>query len=137
MPFGFSKDKLPTQLFINNEYVASKSQKTFSLQNPKDSSLVSDQIPLAGAEDVDAAVTAAEAAFPAWKRLGASQRRDILLKFADLIDENSVGLAELTRITLGAPYEAFGKFEAGLAANVRSFLCVATWSSLYIRLCFY
>jgi aldehyde dehydrogenase (NAD+) len=114
----FSKTNLPTQLFINNEYVASKNEKKLSLNNPRDQSLVSDNIPLAGADDVDAAITAAEVAFKSWKKIGASQRRNIMLKFADLIEKNIESLAELTRITLGAPYEAFGRFEATMAAEV-------------------
>lgn len=62
-------------------------------------------------------MAAAEKAFPAWKKLGAIARRDIMLKFAELILKNGEALAELTRITLGAPYGSFGKFETGLAAE--------------------
>ena len=87
------------------------------MYNPKDNSLVSDKVPVAGPEDVDAAVAAAEAAFPAWKAITAIERRNILNKFASLIDQNSKQLAELTRITLGAPYESFGKFEVAMAAE--------------------
>jgi aldehyde dehydrogenase (NAD+) len=120
MAFKYSKSNLAKQLFINNEYVESKNSKKLSVYNPVDGTLVADDIALAGEQDVDAAVAAAEKAFPAWKALPTGQRRAIMLKFATLIEENAVVLAELTRITLGAPYEAFGKFEAGLAAEVRS-----------------
>lgn len=118
MSFSFSKSKLPLQLFINNEYVDSKNSKKLTLRNPTDGSLISDQVPLGGEHDVDAAVAAAEKAFPAWKKVPGGQRRDIMLKFAALIEQHTVALAELTRITLGAPYEAFGKFEADLCAEV-------------------
>lgn len=87
------------------------------LFNPKDGSLVANDIDLAGAEDVDIAVAAAEKAFPAWKKLAPNTRRDIMLKFADLIEKHGDALAELTRITLGAPYSTFGKFETALAAE--------------------
>jgi len=40
-----------------------------------------------------------------------------MVKFADLIEKHGDALAELTRITLGAPYGSFGKFETGLAAE--------------------
>lgn len=119
MSFPFSKSKLPLQLFINNEYADSKNSKKLTLHNPKDGSLISDQAPLGGEHDVDAAVAAAEKAFPTWKKVSGSKRREIMLKFAALIEKHSLALAELTRITLGAPYEAFGKFEAGLCADVR------------------
>lgn len=114
---SFSPTNLPTKLFINNEYVDAKSTETFTVHNPKDNSLVSDKVPAAGPDDVDAAVAAAEAAFPAWKALTAVERRNILLNFADLIEQHEVPLAELTRITLGAPYQAFGKFEVAMAAE--------------------
>ncbi|KAJ5670848.1 uncharacterized protein N7477_006211 [Penicillium maclennaniae] len=110
---GFSADNLPTKLFINNEFISAKSQETLSLFNPKDNSLVSDKVPVAGREDVDAAVAAAEAALPAWKAVAASERRDIMLNFASLLEQH----AELTRITLGAPYLAFGRFEINLCAE--------------------
>lgn len=121
----FSRNRLPTQLFINNEYVSPKSPAVFSVSNPRDNSLVSDKVPLAGADDVDAAVAAADAAFPQWKAISASERRAILLKFADLVEKHAEVLGELTRITLGAPYQAFGRFEVGLCAE--SFQYNAGW----------
>ena len=127
MTFPFSRTKLPNQLFINNEYVDSKNSAKLTLKNPHDGSLVSNETALAGEADVEAAIKAAEAAFPAWKRLGASARRDMMNKFADLVTKNTEALAELTRITLGAPYEAFGKFEAGLCAEVG---CLMVWRIL-------
>lgn len=118
MAFPFSRTQLPTQLFINNEYVSSNNNKTLTVHNPKDGSLVSDSVPCAGEADVEAAVTAAEAAFPAWKRILPSTRRDMLLKFASLIEEHAEALGELNRITLGVPYEALGKFENHMCAEV-------------------
>ena len=118
--FEFSAKNLPKSLFINNEYVASKSNKTLSVHNPKDGALVADDVPIAVQEDVDAAVEAAEKAFPKWKKFSANARRDVLLKFAALLEQHIEALAELTRITLGAPFGAFGKFEVALAAEVSS-----------------
>jgi aldehyde dehydrogenase (NAD+) len=39
-------------------------------------------VPLAGKEEIDAAVAAARKAFPAWKRLPGSERRQLMIKFA-------------------------------------------------------
>jgi aldehyde dehydrogenase (NAD+) len=116
--FTFSAKNLPKKLYIDNQYVAAKSDKTLSVYNPKDNSLVADDVPVAGQADVDAAVEAAERAFPAWKKFTAAARRDVLYKFAALLEQHTEALAELTRITLGAPYGAFGKFEIGLASEV-------------------
>jgi len=113
----FSKSNLPKQLIINNEYVDSKNSKKLTVHNPKDGSLIADDVPLAGEYDVDAAVAAAEKAFPAWKATPPTKRRDMLLKFADLIEQNTQSLSELTRITLGAPHASFGGFEISLCAE--------------------
>lgn len=117
MAFNFSKKNLPKQLFINNEYVDSKSNQKFSIYNPSNGSLVADDIPVAGEEDVDLAVEAAEKAFPAWKAMKATDRRVIMLKFADLLDKYNSELAELSQITMGAPYEAWGQFEVDMASQ--------------------
>lgn len=51
------------------------------------------QLPDSGPADVAAAVAAAEAALPAWRRLPAEERGRILVKIADLIDANLERLA--------------------------------------------
>ncbi|MCJ1298335.1 hypothetical protein MMC08_001124 [Hypocenomyce scalaris] len=122
---GSLNEKLPNQLFINNEFVNAKSKKMLTVRNPKDNSLVADDIPIAGAEDIDAAVAAAEAAFPAWKKMTPDERRKILLKLADLVDENTEYLSSLSRLTLGSPFEAFGKFESAMCS--KAFKYYAGW----------
>ena len=129
MPLQYSTKNLPKQNFINNEYVDSKNSKKLTLYNPKDGSLISDDVPLAGEEDVDAAVEAAEKAFMGWKKMAATQRRNILLKFADLVEQNAKEIAQLSRISLGAP-AAFGAFEGGLCAEVR-WKAVAWFARVY------
>ena len=117
MKLQYSPKNLPKQIFINNEYVDAKSSKKLTLYNPKDGSLLADDVPLAGEQDVDAAVDAAEKAFPAWKKMSANARRGIMNKFADLVEKNAEGIAQLSRISLGAP-AGFGSFEIGLCAEV-------------------
>jgi aldehyde dehydrogenase (NAD+) len=119
MPLQYSTKSLPKQLFINNEYVDSKNPKKLTLHNPKDGSLIANDVPLAGEQDVDAAVDAAEKAFVGWRKMAATERRNILLKFADLIESNANEIAQLSRISLGAP-ASFGAFEGGLCAEVRT-----------------
>ncbi|KAI1334533.1 aldehyde dehydrogenase [Xylariaceae sp. FL0016] len=123
--FPWSRSTLPKQLFINNEHVDAKNPKKLEVHNPKDGSLVADDVALAGQDDVDAAVAAAEAAFPAWKKTLATKRRDCMLKLADLIEQHGTAFAELTRLTLGAPYAAFGSFEVYMAAE--AFRYFAGW----------
>jgi aldehyde dehydrogenase (NAD+) len=118
MPFDFFSDNLPKKLFINNEYVDSKAKQLISVYNPKDGSLVADDVHQAGELDVNLAVSAAEKALPSWKAMKALERRQIMLKFADLLEIHNSRLAELSRITMGAPYEAWGKFEVGTGAEL-------------------
>jgi aldehyde dehydrogenase (NAD+) len=96
--------------------------------NPKDGSLVSSDVPVSGAEDVEAAVSAAEAAFPAWKKMSPTVRRGLLLKLADLIEANVTALAELGRLTMGAPV-SIGAMEAGMA--VEFFRYYAGWTDKF------
>ncbi|KAH7133398.1 aldehyde dehydrogenase [Dactylonectria estremocensis] len=112
-----SRDNLPKLLFINNEYVESKSGKKLEVHNPRDDSLVANDVALAGEEDVDIAVAAAAEAFKTWRNTPAKTRRDCMVKLADLIEANGTALAELTRITLGAPFGSFGSFEINLACE--------------------
>ncbi|KAJ9424407.1 aldehyde dehydrogenase domain-containing protein [Fusarium oxysporum] len=107
-----------TQLFINNKYVDCHSSKHVTVYNPATGELISDRIPVAGNEDVDEAVACANEAFKPnspWRQMTHTERREILLKFADLLEANEERLAYLTRLTLGAPYLPFGKSEIGTA----------------------
>ncbi|WP_322010834.1 CoA-acylating methylmalonate-semialdehyde dehydrogenase [Paraburkholderia sp. J12] len=56
---------------------------------------VSVRVPLATVAEVDAAVAAANAAFPAWSEMPPIKRARILFKFKDLLDQHHDELAEL------------------------------------------
>lgn len=92
---------------------------------------MSDKIPVAADTDVDEAVDAANAAFAegsTWRRMTNIERQKILLTFADLLVEHQEHLAYLSRLTLGAPYNPFGKSEIGTAIGCfrcKSLLCSA------------
>ena len=73
--FNFGVDNLPKQLVINNEYVDSKNSKKLTVRYPGDGSLVADDVPLAGEEDVEAAVAAAEQGMVLMIRSGKSVLR--------------------------------------------------------------
>jgi aldehyde dehydrogenase (NAD+) len=110
---------------LSIKYVSSKNSKKLELYNPIDGSLVANDVDLAGEEDVDAAVAAAEKAFPAWKKVIPQVRRDIMNKFAELMEKHIVELAELSRITLGAPYITIGQRETSMA--IETFKYFAGW----------
>jgi acyl-CoA reductase-like NAD-dependent aldehyde dehydrogenase len=73
---------------------------------------VTREIKLAGASDVDRAVAAARAAFPAWRGLSGDKRRDIMLRFAALAEAKSAEfapslIAENGSIAMTAPYMGY------------------------------
>ncbi len=90
------------QLFIGGRFVDAADGQTLATLNPHDNSTIAD-VAMAGREDVDRAVAAAEAAFPAWARLAAADRGRILLKLADLIEANAEELARLESLDTGHP----------------------------------
>ncbi|KIW73677.1 hypothetical protein PV04_01775 [Phialophora macrospora] len=93
-----------TQLYLNGRYVAAQSTETYSLQNPKDNTVVVDNVPIAGPADVEAAVKYAEEAFHGpWSRFSAIQRTECLLKLATLLDDELMPILTLDSLTSGIP----------------------------------
>ena len=90
------------QLFIAGRFVDSESGETLATLNPHDNSVIVD-VAMAGKADIDKAVAAAQKAFPAWARMAAADRGRILLRLADLIEENADELARLESLDTGHP----------------------------------
>jgi len=90
------------QLWIDGRFVDALSGRTLATLNPHDNSEIA-QVALAGPEDVELAVAAAERAFPAWSRMAAADRGRILLRLADLIEANAEDLARLESLDTGHP----------------------------------
>jgi acyl-CoA reductase-like NAD-dependent aldehyde dehydrogenase len=77
--------------------------------------------PRATIEQLDRAVAAAKAAFPAWSRTAIAQRKAVLLKMADIIEANAPELARLLTQEQGKPIgDATGEVH-GAAAFFRYF----------------
>ena len=87
---------------INGRAVPPASGKYLDNVDPATGEVVG-RVPASGAADVDAAVTAAQAAYPAWSALSATERSQILLRLADLIDEQLEPLARAESIDSGKP----------------------------------
>ncbi|GLT60746.1 hypothetical protein SLA2020_334990 [Shorea laevis] len=101
-----SSFKIPTikftKLFINGEFVDSISGKTFETIDPRTGEVIA-RIAEGDKEDVDLAVKAARDAFDSgpWPRLPGTERAKIMMKYADLIDQNVEELAALDTIDAG------------------------------------
>src|SRR6476620_4748512 len=92
------------QLYVNGEYVASTSHKTIDVIDPATTEVIA-TTPDANAQDVDAAVQAARAAFDEgpWKEATAQDRGRVLFKLAEIVRARADELAELECRNTGKP----------------------------------
>ncbi|HSW06561.1 CoA-acylating methylmalonate-semialdehyde dehydrogenase [Aquabacterium sp.] len=81
-------------LLINGEFVTSRSTQWREVVNPATQQVLA-RVPLATADEVQAAVAAAQAAFPAWRKTPIGQRARIFLKYQQLIREQVKDLAAI------------------------------------------
>lgn len=95
-------DRLPRQLFIGGEWVDAADGATLAVTNPFDNTEIL-RIAEAGEADIDRAVAAARAAFPAWAAMPASDRARLLGKLVEKMEACFDELAELEAIDTGHP----------------------------------
>jgi aldehyde dehydrogenase (NAD+) len=93
---------IQNKLFIDGELVEAQGGARLPVLNPHDGSLLT-EVAEAGPADIDRAVAAARAAFPAWSRLAAADRGRLLLKLADAIEANAEELAHIEALDTGHP----------------------------------
>lgn len=90
------------QLLIDGKWVDASDGATFKTYSPANGELLS-TCAEATKEDVDAAVAAAWKAWKTWKDVPPIERADILMKIADVIDENKEKLAMIESLDNGKP----------------------------------
>ncbi|HXA19430.1 MAG TPA: aldehyde dehydrogenase [Thermoanaerobaculia bacterium] len=86
--------------FIGGAFAPPRSGAYFDDVNPATTEIIA-RIPDSDEDDVDDAVSAAKGAFPAWSRMPAAERSRLLLKLADLIEQNLDELARCESIDSG------------------------------------
>lgn len=82
-----------TKMWINNEFVESKTTKWVDLHNPATNEVVT-VVPESTQEEMNLAVAAAKAAYPAWSTSTVLTRQAVMFKFQDLIKKNMRRIAE-------------------------------------------
>ena len=108
------------KIFIGGEWTDAASGETMAVLNPATEEIIA-EVPRCGAEDVDRAVAAAKAAYPAWFDTTPAERQEILLKLADVLEENADELAEIESRNVGKPM-SYAKDELPVCVdNVRFF----------------
>jgi len=85
---------LPLGNFIGGRFVPPHSAAYIDDINPATEEVIA-AIPDSDGQDIDDAVAAAREAFPSWSRTPAAERSRLLLKLADLIEQNLEQLARL------------------------------------------
>ena len=104
------------QLFIGGEFVDAAGGATLEVINPHDCSIIT-EIAEGRAADIDRAVDAATAAFPAWRAMAAAERGRLLLKLADSIEAHGEELAQLESLDTGHPISDARKLDVPRTAG--------------------
>lgn len=103
-------------LYIDGRFVPASDGTTFDTKNPATGEVLA-HVSAATKEDVDTAVKAAWRAFDAWKNISRSARASILMKIADVIDENKELLATVETLDNGKPIRETLNIDIPLAAE--------------------
>jgi aminobutyraldehyde dehydrogenase len=92
----------PFGQFIGGSFVPSTSEETVDVVNPATEEVIT-KVPAGSLEDVDAAVAAAVAAKADWAAKTPKDRSTILLRIADIVEENRELLENLEAANTGKP----------------------------------
>jgi malonate-semialdehyde dehydrogenase (acetylating)/methylmalonate-semialdehyde dehydrogenase len=109
------------QLWIGGKLAAPDSVRTGPVTNPASGEVIR-YVPMANATDVNAAVQAAQTAFPAWRETPPLRRARVMQKFLTLLQANTKDLARLISEEHGKTLQdAVGSVERGI--EVVEFAC--------------
>lgn len=93
----------PIQNFINGSFVNASTTKTLDVISPIDGNHLS-TVPMSSSKDLDDAVKAAKAAFPAWSRTPIKERVQVFFRYKTLLEKHLKELAELCSEENGKTY---------------------------------
>lgn len=104
------------RLLIDGKWVPAHSGATFATLDPATGQTLC-QVASGAAADIDAAVTAAQRAFPDWAALLPAQRERLLHRFADLMEQHKEELAQLETLDNGKPFRIAYNVEVNVAIS--------------------
>jgi aldehyde dehydrogenase (NAD+) len=91
------------RMLIDGQWVDAVSGKRFETRNPATGELLA-TVAEGDAEDISRAVAAARRAFEgSWSKVKPFERQNLLLKLADLVEQNFEELSQLDTLDMGAP----------------------------------
>jgi aldehyde dehydrogenase (NAD+) len=88
--------------YIGGRWVPSASEASIDVVNPATEAVI-DRVPAGAPADVDAAVEAASAAFPAWSATTPAERAGYLAAARDLLEERADAVAAAISADMGSP----------------------------------
>ena len=91
------------QNYINGAFVSASTAKTMDVISPLDGNLLS-TVPMSNYADLDNAVKAAQAAFPAWSKTPIKERVQVFFRYKTLLEKHLKELAELCSEENGKTY---------------------------------
>jgi len=102
--------------------------QTFSDYNPADSSVWA-EVPDGGRKEAQAAIEAAQTAFPAWSTLPFNQRAKHMLKVAEVFEKRQKEIVEAIQAE-GGGWFGKGMFETGYAVDIFHSAAAATYQAI-------
>src|SRR5271170_6517970 len=102
--------------FINGQWVESIASEWLDVPNPATGDVLA-RVPLAGADEVNGAVEAAAAGFPAWRRTPPEDRIQPLFKLKALLEEN---IDEISRIITQENGKTFTEAKAEMRRTIEN-----------------
>jgi malonate-semialdehyde dehydrogenase (acetylating)/methylmalonate-semialdehyde dehydrogenase len=107
---------LELENYVNGAWRRATATAHVDVTNPATAEVLA-RTPLSSSADVDAAVQAAAAAFPAWRRTPPGERVQYLFKLKNLLEENFEDLARVITIENG---KTFGEAKAELRRGIEN-----------------
>src|SRR5688500_10257776 len=93
-PTAARSRQLDARNFIGGQFVESRDVPLNEVRNPATGAVIA-HAPLSRPSDLDAAVAAATAAFPAWPKTPIKERVQVFFRYRRLLEDNIAGLAAL------------------------------------------
>lgn len=107
----------PRQLFYDGKAQPASSGKTFPTFNPSNATALA-EIPIASHSDIDAAIAAADRAFPSWSQTPPIARARILHKAAAILRERNDEIAKVESLDSGKAYTETSTVDVVTGADV-------------------
>ncbi|MAB97397.1 MAG: aldehyde dehydrogenase PuuC [Pseudomonadaceae bacterium] len=110
--------KIETRAFVHGEYCSAESGETFECLSPVDGRLLG-HVASCDLADAERAVRDARATFNSgvWSRMAPAKRKQIMIRFGDLIAEHAEELALLETLDMGKPISDSLNIDMAAAAN--------------------